>query len=158
MKKTTAKKSAKKSEPKMAEMTMHKNNDKGSCCSGWCKCGPWAMTLLRVVLAGVFLQAGIGKLMTGPAIFGMTWAGYALGAVEAVAGVLLLLGLWTFWSSKVVAVIMLGALVLVHRGAFGTTAFSYPLVLMLAALVLAHYGPGKWAIDNRCCGSGCSCC
>lgn len=165
MAKKNTKKTTSKSKPMMAEMMKPMNTEKkgdscSSCASCMCHCGPWAMTFLRVVLAGIFLQAGIMKLMAGPAIFGMTWFGYLLGAVEVLAGVLLLVGYKTFWSAKVVAVIMTGAIFLVHLGAGWNSAFYYPLTLLAAALVVAHYGPGKAALDNKCgsCGSGCSCC
>lgn len=161
MAKKTSKKKAPASKPMMAEMMKPMNNDKNTCsCEGsWCNCGPWAMTLLRVVIAGIFIQAGITKLQLGPAILGMTWFGYLLGVVELLAGIALLVGYKTFWAGKTVAVIMLGALIIVHRTQFGTPGFYYPLMLLVGAAVLAHYGPGKWAIDNKCgCGVGCGRC
>jgi len=162
MAKKTTKKTARAkpvAKPAMSEMLKAPSNDKKSCCSPcWAQCGAWSMTFLRVVIGALFLVKGVQKLMIGPAIFGMKWFGYTLGAVEAIAGVLLIIGLWTFWGAKTVAVIMTGAIFLVH---FKDGWANFPflqMTLLAAALVLAHYGPGKLAIDNKCgCSSGCGC-
>ena len=160
MAKKTTKKTAPKSKPMMAEMMKPMNTEKkgdscGSCMGGTCKCGPWTLTFLRVIIAGIFLQAGIMKLRLGPAIFGASWIGYAVGAAEVVAGALLLTGYKTFWGAKIVAVIMTVAIFTVHIKAGWNSTFYFPLLLLAGALVLAHSGPGKWAVEGRngCCGN-----
>jgi len=75
----------------------------------------------------------------------------AAAVIELVGGLLLILGLGTRVAAALAALVMLGALVLVHVAAgFFVADGGIELVLLLAAaaayFVLA--GPGRWSLDS----------
>jgi putative oxidoreductase len=136
------------------------------CMCGSCgtDCGRWGLMLLRIVVGAAFLFHGVTKLMNlagtmtffqSVAWFG--WLGAVVAIVEAVGGLALILGIFTRWASYALAVIMVGALVLVS-GRAGVTAMMERDVLLLASLLaLAWNGPGKWSLHDKCgcCGDCC---
>ncbi|GGG46462.1 membrane protein [Kocuria dechangensis] len=119
-------------------------------------------TLLRVVLGVTFLLHGWQKFtewtvagtQAAFAQMGVPLAEVAAPAaavIELVGGLLLILGLGTRVAAALAALVMLGALVLVHVSAgFFVADGGVELVLLLAAaaayFVLA--GPGRWSLDS----------
>jgi len=119
-------------------------------------------TLLRVVLGITFLLHGWQKFtewtvagtQAAFAQMGVPLAEVAAPAaavIELVGGLLLIVGLGTRVAAALAALVMLGALVLVHVAAgFFVADGGIELVLLLAAaaayFVLA--GPGRWSLDS----------
>ena len=92
--------------------------------------------LLRVTLAvGLFVDAA-NRLP------GLMRSQIASALCEALAGVLLFLGLWTPVASLAACVLMLGPVMLLQRNAA-------QVLLSIIALSLALLGPGAWSIDAR---------
>lgn len=85
----------------------------------WATAQPWVSTVVRLVLAGVCLWAGLAKVGDLPASVRAVRAfeivpevlakpvGYGLPVLEIALGVLLLVGLLTRWAAAVVALLML---------------------------------------------------
>ncbi|PLC13524.1 hypothetical protein AUQ48_03980 [Kocuria flava] len=119
------------------------------------------MTLLRVVLGTTFLLHGWQKvdewtLAGTQAAFAQMGVPAAQAAAPAVAvlelagGILLLIGLGTRVVAALLALVMLGALVLVHLPAgFFAADGGFELVLLLAAAaaLFALAGAGRWSVD-----------
>ncbi len=121
---------------------------------------PYAALVLRVSLGILFLaHAGLKILVFTPAgtaqFFGSLGLPPALGyvtiAVELLAGVALILGLWTRIAALVCIPILLGAIVLVHGSAgffFSNPngGWEYPAFWIVALITQALLGDGAYAL------------
>ena len=120
-----------------------------------------ALTLLRIVLGIVFLAHGGQKLFVyglggvagafaqmGAPAAGVTGPLVAFG--EFFGGLALVLGLLTRVAAAGLAIIMLGAIVLVHLGAgfFNPNGVEFPLTLLAGSVALAITGAGAWSADG----------
>ncbi|MFI7580832.1 DoxX family membrane protein [Kocuria kalidii] len=120
------------------------------------------LTLLRVVLGVTFFLHGWQKVaewtvagtQTSFAQMGVPAAELAAPAVAALelgGGLMLVLGLGTRVVAALLALVMLGALVLVHLPAgFFAADGGIELVLLLAAaaVLFALAGAGRWSVDH----------
>jgi putative oxidoreductase len=120
---------------------------------------PYLITLGRVLLAVMFIQAGIEK------IFGYSGAQEYMEAhgvpgivlplvilVEAGGGLGVLLGLFTRWSAILLAGFCLLAAILFHfdlADRMQMINFMKNITIAGGFLVLAGAGPGALALDNR---------
>jgi putative oxidoreductase len=124
---------------------------------------PYGALLMRVTLGTMFLVHSLYlKLVVftlpGTAKFFQSlglpgWSAYATFAVEAVAGILLVLGIRTRWVAMATVPVLLGA-TWAHSGngwLFTNSGggWEYPAFLAVAALVQAFLGEGAWALENR---------
>lgn len=103
----------------------------------------FAPFLLRLTLGAVFIFWGYGKLKkrenTNSAI---------LGIVEALSGVLLVIGLYTQLATLVCAVILLMRLIgKIKQKSFLTDGVNYYLILFVISVVLLLTGSGFIAFD-----------
>ena len=131
-----------------------------------CKCGKkWqdiAPVILRVVTGLIFTVYGYQKITGSIDQFGgflvslkvplPIFFAYTVTAVELVGGIVLILGLLTHLSSKLLLIDMLVALFLVHVGKgfyVQQGGYEFVLILIAALLSLIITGPGKWALDNK---------
>ena len=123
----------------------------------WRSWAPQLLSVLRIVAAFLFIQFGTGKLfaMPGPLVPGggtvpvTSLAGVA-GVIEAVGGLLLLLGLCT----RPVAFVVSGEMAVAYFKAHAPSGFwpvlngGHPAVLFCFVwLYLSAAGPGPWSID-----------
>lgn len=119
------------------------------------------IAILRVTLGVVFVAHGIQKAVVwgvaGGAPFfrevGIPFATVAaplVTAVEALAGLALLVGYRARLAAALLAVVALTALVMVHmpHGFFLPNGVEFVLVLAAANIALALAGPGAWAVDR----------
>ncbi len=130
----------------------------------WC-CGEnmaaFGLLALRIAVGIVFISAGWGKLHMIDQVSGMfgnlgiPLAGimaWFVAIVEFVGGIAVLLGIYTKEVSKLLAIIMIVALLTAHRG--GPLQMATPAISMLGAtLALAGVGAGKWRLvkNESCC-------
>jgi len=123
-----------------------------------------AIFVVRAVLGFCFLMHGLQKVFPDW-LRGMShsrfssylrsgsvpWhdlAAYVVPYAELVAGVALLVGFAHKFSSTVVIVLMLGAILFFHRSAyFGPKGMEYQVALMSMALVVFAAGPGAFAFE-----------
>lgn len=120
------------------------------------------LLVVRVV-AGVAFTAhgaqkvfvsGLGAVAAGFAQMGLPLAGLlgpAVGLVEFLGGLALILGLLTRPVAAALAVVMLGAVFLVHlpAGYFLPNGYEFAFTLMGAAVALAITGAGGFSLDSR---------
>ena len=119
-----------------------------------------ASALVRVVAGGIFAAHGAQKLFVfglegvsgGFASMGIPMAGVAgpaVALVEFFGGLALVVGLLTRLASTGLAVVMLGAMLLVHwsNGFFAPNGVEFVLTLFAVAVAFALAGPGRFSMD-----------
>ncbi len=130
------------------------------------KKGPVALTnagplVLRLALGAIFVYHGYDKVFLKgiPTITGFmaslglpfpTLMAYLLSYGELVGGVLLILGLLTYWVSIVDMVIATVAFVTVHMAngfSVGQGGYEFMMLIFAAAFALFVSGAGKYSLD-----------
>ncbi len=113
------------------------------------------LLLIRLGLAAVFIAHGLAKFSEMGMTIGFfgtlglpAVVAYAVAAGELAAGVAMLLGLFTRWAGALIAVIMLGAMMLVKFKAGFLGGYEFDAMLFFAALGIAFIGPGKYSLDK----------
>jgi putative oxidoreductase len=113
---------------------------------------PYALSILRIVAALLFLQSGLEKLFGFPAA-GAPLSGLIIVAalIETIGGLLLLVGLFTRWAAFVASGEMAFAYFLAHAPKSfypavngGNLAVLYCFVF----LYLVFAGGGPWSVDH----------
>lgn len=119
-----------------------------NCCAAW---APRALSLLRIVSGYLFLLHGVFKV-TGDNFQLFSLMGLA-GAIEVLAGILILLGLF----SRIAAFIASGEMAFAYFMAHATKgAVLMPLanggdaavLFCFVFLYIAVAGPGEWSLDR----------
>ncbi len=123
----------------------------------WRSWTPYLLSVLRIVTGFVFFEYGTGKLFgfPGPLMPGGGTAPLAslpgvAGVLEAVGGVLVLLGLFTRPAAFVLSGEMAVAYFVghAHRGFWPVLNQGAPAVFYcFAFLYLSAAGPGPWSLD-----------
>ena len=126
------------------------------------KLAPYGATLLRVTLGVMFLAHSVvlkyfTYTLPGTAKFFESLGlpgplAYVVFAMEAVAGVLLILGVKTRWVALALVPVLVGAAA-VHIGngwvfSAPNGGWEYPVFLVIASLVQAMLGDGAYALSN----------
>ena len=133
--------------------------------------GDWGALIARVFLGVVILPHGLQKLLGlfGGYGFSATVEYFSSTGIPGLIGVLIVLaesfgalfliaGLLSRISAAGIALIMLGAIVMVHSqfgffmnwfGAQSGEGFEYHLLALGLALVVIVKGGGKWALDGE---------
>ncbi len=118
--------------------------------------------LLRVTLAILILLHGIAKIIGGPAgvmsavgkIGLPPFLGYLVYIGEVLAPLLLLLGVWSRLAAAIIAINMVVAIYLVHRGELfylgktGGWALELQGMFLVAAVALIFLGAGRYSIGG----------
>ena len=121
-----------------------------------------ALLVLRVALGAIFIAHGGQKLFwfgiagTTEAFMGMgvflpQVTAPAVSLVEFFGGLALVAGLFTRLAAASIAVVMLGAIIMVHlpAGFFLPNGIEFPLMNFAAAVALALLGAGAYSVDGR---------
>ena len=129
------------------------------CSSKW---GGFAPLVLRVATGLIFALHGWQKLEMGvPGVTGFlsslgfpmpAFFAVVLIAAELIGGILLILGAFTHWAAKILAIVAIVALVSVHlpNGFFmANGGYEFMLLILASTLSLMITGPGKWALDHK---------
>ena len=125
-----------------------------------------AFLAARVMLAVIFILSGFGKLMAVAGIAGMLqkagmpqpqMLGYAVGILELVAGILVLVGFFTRWAALALAAFTIATIFVAHNFwvfegqqymAQRTQALKN-IAMAGGLLLLAFTGPGGLSVDAR---------
>jgi putative oxidoreductase len=123
------------------------------------------LLLARLGLSVLFIVSGFGKLMSVAGVAGMltskgfpmpTELGYAVGALELIGGLMILIGFKARWAGAVLAVFTIGTIVFFHnfwtmegapRGLNQLMAMKN-LAIAGGMLLLAVAGPGRYSFDR----------
>ena len=121
-----------------------------------------ALVLLRVVLGVVFIahgaqkafQFGIAGTVAAFADTGVvlpTMTAPTVTFIEFFGGIALVLGLFTRLAALGIAVVMLGAILVVHlpAGFFLPDGIEFALVNFAIAVAIAIVGPGAYSLDAK---------
>jgi putative oxidoreductase len=133
----------------------------GTCCTS---CTDKGLLIGRIIVGGVFIAHGVMKLQgidgfasnlegtLGGASMAVAWI---VAILELLGGVGILLGIWTKIFAGVLAVIMIGALALVHNDLFsskeGFMGAGAALGFLAATVILAGTGGGKYSLGKCKC-------
>ncbi len=126
------------------------------------KWGAVAPLVLRVVLGAIFAMHGWQKLeggVSGTSGF-LSMLGFPMPdvfavlliAAELVGGIFLILGLFTHWTAKILAIVAIVALVTVHLGkGFFVSGGGYEFILLILAgsISVMITGAGKYSLDAK---------
>ena len=118
---------------------------------------PFALLLLRILLAIMFIDGG-RRHVTNPKERGAgmglsTTLTFVLGAMEVIAGILVLVGFWTHVAALMLIIVMLGAIyfkVFVWKtGIYGdkNNGWYYDALLLASAGVLLTMGAGSISLE-----------
>ena len=123
----------------------------------------YAPAILRTIVAIIFIAHGWQKIHV-LGINGFAASLTKLGvpfpesfsiivtALEFGGGILLLLGVWTFWISNLLAITMVVAIVTVHlkNGFFSQKGgYEYALLLLVCCIVISLLGLGKPSLKDK---------
>lgn len=142
------------------------------CKSFMCGCGvkKWCtsdvgLLILRLALGAIFVVHGSMKFMAidqTKSLFMMfhipVFLVYVVAFIELVAGLSMILGIFTFISGVLLALVMVGAVVMI-KSKLPISMSEIDLMAFASALALAFVGPGKYSITKFCkCGGACIMC
>lgn len=117
-----------------------------------------SLLLLRLVVAAIFLYAGYAKwdfwsLRPEGMSAGMLNFMKFLSIVEPLGGIALIAGLLTRWAAAGLAIIMVGAIIILQfrmNVGFATPqgpGWNFPLAILAGCIVLMAFGAGTWSVD-----------
>ena len=126
-------------------------------------CGAIAPLVLRVVLGIIFAYHGYDKIFIKgmPAITSMMGSlglplpslmAFLVSYGEFFGGVLLIIGLCTYWVSLIDIVIALVALFTVHISngfSMANGGYEYILLILAGSISMFITGPGKYSVDAK---------
>lgn len=113
----------------------------------------WSLLIGRVILGMIMVAHGMQKIMDMEQTIGMfdqiglpPIMAYTTAVIEAVGGLMVMIGFYVIPSAAALAVTMLGAIVLVKfkMGLIG--GYEYPLVLLAMSVMLSITGSDKWSV------------
>jgi putative oxidoreductase len=120
-----------------------------------------ALLVLRIVIGVVFIAHGYQKVFTmglanvagGFAKMGIPMPqimGPAIGVLELVGGIAILIGIFTRVFAFLIMCDMIGAMATVHfkNGFFMPTGYEFALTLALVSLALVLSGAGQFSADD----------
>lgn len=122
--------------------------------------------LLRISVGVIFIVSGWGKLtgigsiislMTGIGLPVAAFWAYLVAFVEFLGGIAVILGVYTRFFAKLLAVIMLVALLTVKIKS-GFQAARIDIALLGSTLALTALGGGEWQLIKKECFSWCPVC
>jgi putative oxidoreductase len=118
----------------------------------------WIPTVVRVVTGLFFISTSTGKFFDYSKEvddfrgFEVPWpevAVPAVGTLELVGGVLLVIGFLVRPAAFLLALNMIGALATAGRVEGGSFHLVYGPALLVLMLFLCWTGPGRWSVDER---------
>lgn len=114
-----------------------------------------AMFIIRVVLGLVFIVHGFQKLrdikgtINMMSSMGLPMAGVivpVLALVEFIGGIFVLIGLYAGWASILLAIVMVGAILIVKFKKGFVNGYEFELSLLSMALAVFFAGSGSWVL------------
>lgn len=126
----------------------------------------WGLLFLRIAVGIIFIYHGWGKLngIEQTAGFfdktGIPFAGFmawVVALVEFLGGIAVLLGVFTRLAAKLLAIVMIVALLTAHMGGPWKSA-ELPIALLGGLLALWGIGGGKWQVTKKECLPWCKTC
>lgn len=121
---------------------------------------PWTLLLSRIVLGAAFILHGYQKwsIWNGVPEGMPTWLAtlfQVLSVVEPIAGIAIVIGLFTEWAALVTALVMVGAIAFkmgmlqIPYAAGNTTGWEYDLALLALSVQTMASGGGPLSLDAK---------
>ncbi len=114
------------------------------------------LLLIRLGLGAIFFAHGFQKFQGMDQVVGFfgtlglpSAIAYMVAVGEVLAGLSMLLGLWTHWAGKVIALIMIGAIALAKYKMGFLGGWEFDLMLLVSALGISFMGSGKYSLDAK---------
>ncbi len=115
------------------------------------------LLLIRLAVGSIFIAHGWAKFQNMEATIGFFGSlgmsaiiAYAVTAIEFLGGILMVLGLWTGIAGVLLAIVMVGAYVLV-KSKMPFMAAEIDIALFASSLGIAFAGAGKYSLSAYCC-------
>ncbi len=114
------------------------------------------MFILRLVIGGIFIYAGYGKLTNMSMVIGgfatmglgAFWA-WAVALIEFIGGIAVVTGVFTKISGLLLSIIMIVAIVKVHW-AGGFAEIQAPLTILAGTIAITLCNCGSWNLKKMC--------
>ncbi len=120
--------------------------------------GDLGLLALRLALGVIFIVHGLPKLKNAAGAAGgmglPVWFVYVVGIIEALGGLLILLGIFAEISALAIAAVMIGAIYMkvvkwkVPFSKLGIMGWEFDVSLLAGALVIATLGTGSIALER----------
>lgn len=118
-----------------------------------CDCPDSGKLAVRLGLAAVFITHGAMKLASVTSVMAMFvkmgmpgWLGVAVGLIELLGGVAMLLGVYMKYAGYALAAVMVGAILAVKWKMGFVSGWEFEFVLLTAALGMAWIGAGEYSV------------
>ncbi len=118
-----------------------------------CDCPDSGKLAVRLGLAAVFITHGAMKLASVTSVMAMFvkmgmpgWLGVAVGLIELLGGVAMLLGVYMKYAGYALAAVMVGAILAVKWKMGFVGGWEFEFVLLTAALGMAWIGAGEYSV------------
>lgn len=131
----------------------------------WCSPN-LALLILRLSLGIIFIAHGLSKINNMDATIGFFGSfgipavfAYLVAGVEFLAGIALILGVYTWVAGILIAIIMVFAIVLVKSKGGDIMKAELDFMAFASAITIAFIGPGKFTVfktKSKYCALGCS--
>jgi putative oxidoreductase len=114
----------------------------------------WALLITRVIVGVIFVYSGWLKVADMGATVGMfgqmgipSFLAYIVSYGEIIAGLLLILGLWTMCASLFLIVVMVVAVFLTRS--MGFQMYSLPLITLAGLIAIHGNGAGRYKVNLK---------
>lgn len=114
------------------------------------------LLLIRLGLGAVFFAHGVQKLQGLDGVIGFfgtlglpPFFAYLVAGVETLGGLALIVGLWNHWAAKLLAIVMIGAILLVKGSKGFLGGYEFDLMLLFALSGILFTGAGKYSLDEK---------
>lgn len=136
-------------------------NKNMSCLKG-CKCTRDAgLLMLRIAVGVPFIFHGLSKVMDLSGTVGFFSSigispilTYLISFGELIAGIMILLGVWSYVGGYIVSIIMLGAFFIMKKKMPFIGGYELDFAFFFGGLAIAMLGSGKYSLIKECCQSG----
>jgi putative oxidoreductase len=128
-------------------------------CAEKCMNSHASLFILRVVLGAIFIAHGWQKIGMMDGVIGFFGSlgisaifAYIVAYGELLAGIAMVLGVFTRLAGYLISAIMIGAIIVIKYKVGFIGGYELDLILLASALTISMSGPGMYATGKKVCG------